>query len=113
MKTNIQIELSDEERNRLAILLDGPLNKRGKPNTRLISRKEVVAIAQQHIAGLVNVISDETEKKRMQVMTHNAKPGSGADIYRIDHNDPLTKAMARPEDPGYVRGWNTAARKRR
>ncbi len=107
MKTNIQIELSDEERNRLAILLDGPLNKRGKPNTRLISRKEVVAIAQQHIAGLLGSNDDAQATPEIQETRKIAYSA----LYEIDHSDPLTKAMARPDDPGYVYGWNKAARK--
>ena len=61
MNTNVQITLSDEERNALAVMLDGKLSK------RMISRKEVTALCQQHIGGLLEQQKAEEEAKRSTI----------------------------------------------
>lgn len=102
MKTNVPITLTDDERDKLANIIAG------KPNKKLASRRDVVAICQQHIAGLVGSIDDRNERERVRIMVQHAKPGTGVDLYRADPEDiPL---MARPNDPGYVRGWNLVKR---
>jgi hypothetical protein len=102
MKTNVQIELTDAERNRLAKMIDG------KQSKRLVSRKEVVALAQQHFAGLVGALAGD-DKTRAQIMLQSANiPPEKLDIYKADPADiPL---MAQPDNPGYVRGWNLVKR---
>ena len=102
MKTNIQIELTDEQRNQLKILIDG------KPSKKMVSRKEVIALCQQHISGLVNSSANGDDEARMRIMVANSKSTPAMNLYRADPEDiPL---MARPDDPGYVRGWNTVKR---
>ena len=100
MKTNVPIELNDAERSLLADLIDR------KQSKRLATRAEVVAIAQQHIAGLVGSKEDDIPPG-----TRIALDSTQADIYRADPEDvPL---MARPDDPGYVRGWNLVKRSKK
>ena len=98
MKTNLQIELTDDERAALAAVIDG------KKSSRLISRKEVIALAQQHISGLMLSTKPFTEERE----AHNRDARLMPDIYKADPED--ISLMARPNDPGYVRGWNLVKR---
>lgn len=97
MKTNVAITLTDSERSRLADLTDG------KASRRMVSRKEVVALCQQHIAGLLIGIDRKPADDLPQPVA-----AAKADIYRIDPGD--HDLMAQPDDAGYVRGWNTVKR---
>lgn len=90
MKTNVPITLDDEQLNQLACLLAG------KPVKRNVTRKEIVEICQRHIAGLLQ------EKQPLPLETTPAKSG----MYEPSPDDPLRKAMSRPNDPGYCYGWN-------
>ena len=102
MKTNLGIELTDDQRDALANLIDG------KDTTRLATRKEITAIAQNHIGGLCRHAEAATfeevheEDKAMEV---NPVGPTGA-LYVVDDTDPLSRTMAKPDDPSYVRGWN-------
>ena len=102
MKTNLGIELTDDERDALANLIDG------KDTTRLATRKEISAIAQNHIGGLARHAEAETYED-IHVMDHADTSRSVHDnpLYVVDHSDPLTRAMAHPGNSSYVRGWNT------
>ena len=101
MKTNLGIELTDDERDALANLIDG------KDTTRLATRKEISAIAQNHIGGLARRAEAETYED-VHSEDHDARPlAADNPIYVIDESDPLTRAMADPDNPSYVRGWNT------
>lgn len=102
MKTNVPIELSDEERVKLADVIDG------KHSLKMATRAQIVAICQQHIGGLVGMINDPFERDRTRFLTTNIKPGTGFDIYKADPAD--VPMMAKPNDPGYVRGWNLVKR---
>jgi len=101
MKTNVSIELSDEERRALADVIDGKVSK------RLATRAEVVEICRRHIAGLTRAsISSADAKKVGEVIAR--QPAN--DLYTIDESDPLSAAIARPNDPGYIYGWNKVKR---
>lgn len=90
MKTNISIEINDDQRRLLADLVDG------KKSARLIKRAELVQLCRQHIGGLLG-------QADALGPAPTAKPGR-PDPYRLDAED--RALMARPDDPGYRRGWN-------
>lgn len=102
MKTNISIELNDEQRNKLKILIDGKASK------KMISRKEVIALCEQHIGGLLGTadpISGGVENVSIRSLQKKV------DLYDIDPED--RALMAQPENPSYVRGWNLVKRSKR
>lgn len=96
MKTNVSIELSDGERNTLANVIDG------KVTGRYATRKEVTALCLQHIGGLTNISASR------ETSTEQIKQVTGSDLYVIDPGD--HQLMSMPNNPGYVRGWNTVKR---
>jgi hypothetical protein len=97
MKTNVSIDLTDDQRNRLACLIAG------KPVKRLATRKEIANLAVQHLGGLLGATTDP-----WSTASHEAAAKQASDLYKPDPRDiPL---MARPNDPGYVRGWNLVKR---
>ena len=106
MKTNLGIELTDDERDALANLIDG------KDTTRLATRNEIKAIAQNHLGGMARLAEAQTFEDVEDEDTEGAASaayGDGApkgELYVVDHTDPLTRTMAKPDDPSYVRGWN-------
>ena len=89
MKTKITITLSDDERSRLANMIDQ------KSNKRLISRSEVVDLCQRHIGGLIGGQYRDERIDRLQPK---------ADITKPDPED--IAVMAQPNNPEYCRGWN-------
>ncbi len=105
MMTNLGIELTDDQRDALASLIDG------KDTTRLATRKEITAIAQSHISGLARAaeaqVFEDVEDDDRDAALQGAIEGAPAnDLYVVDHTDPLTRTMAHPDNPSYVRGWN-------
>jgi len=109
MKTNLGIELTDDERDALANLIDG------KDTTRLATRKEITAIAQKHLGGLARVAEaatfEDVEDEDTEGSARTYEDGTPTGVlYVVDHTDPLTRTMAKPDNPSYVRGWNQARR---
>lgn len=106
MRTNVPIDLTDGERDKLADLIAG------KRNAKLVTRAQVVELCQQHIAGLV-----ATGQPLPQASPGATPPVSAAQRALLDDMtkpDPEDVAlMARPNDPGYVYGWNKVKRSRR
>lgn len=106
MKTNLGIELTDDERDALANLIDN------KDTTRLATRKEITAIAQNHVGGLCRHAEAQTFEDVEDEDAEGAASaayGDGApkgELYVVDHTDPLTRTMSDPDNPSYVRGWN-------
>lgn len=100
MKTNVKIELSDEQRNQLAILLDG------KTSARKVTRKEVIALCEQHIGGLVGQASSTFDEENEDLST----PPELNSIYQIDAED---RYLLAGKAAGYVRGWNLVKRSKR
>lgn len=98
MKTNVSIELTDEQRDCLANLIDG------KDTKRMATRAEITALVTQHVGGLVA----SAEAWTFEDVDEADDEGNelGRDIYLVDNRDPLTKTMAKPHDASYVRGWN-------
>lgn len=102
MKTNVAIELTDGERDTLANIIAGKVNK------RLATRQDVVAICRQHIAGLVATMPAGEDQPPAPGAAPIRAAGPGSDLYHPDPADvPL---MARPNDPSYVYGWNKVKR---
>jgi hypothetical protein len=95
MKTNVSIELNDLQRNQLACLIDRKIVK------RLATRKEVVALCEQHIAGLIEQASDPGI----------SKPYPESKVYHdLYHVDPEDEALLKGKCAGYIRGWNSVKR---
>ena len=100
MKTNVSIELNDEQRNRLAILIDG------KESKRMATRKEVVELCQRHIGGL----AEASEPAKVQI-ERNQDAHAAFISLKPDPED--VALMAQPNNPSYVRGWNQVKRSKR
>ncbi len=109
MKTNVSIELNDEQRTQLAYWIDSQGGVWPNQRKRMATRKEVVALCQQHIGGLAEAINGQAEKLHSN---DQAQPTKGAvDLLKADPEDiPL---MAKPNNPSYVRGWNQVKRSKR
>ena len=98
MNVNEQFQITDQQRNELAILVDG------KKSKRMITRDEVREILQRHLGGLLGNAVEAVAA----VPLHHTQLFD--DLYVIDHDDPLSKTMAQPNNPSYVRGWNLVKR---
>lgn len=99
MKANIAIEINDEDREVLANLLDGKITK------RRVTRKDVVNLCQQHIAGLVEQARGSDIVKTLA--PKQALRGTEADLLRIDPED---QAILAGKEDSYIRGWNRVKR---
>ena len=100
MKTNVSLDLTDDQRRQLANLIDG------KVTQRLATRKEIVTFTRQHIAGLVA----ESEPTDEDVNESQRAPSSTASVlYQIDPED---RPALTGRSPGYIRGWNLVKRSR-
>ena len=100
MNVTIKLSISDPDRKALKQLLTG------KESSRMVSRAEVNEIINCHWAGVIAQANREPNDD-----LHPSVAETKSKLYQIDHRDPLTPLMARPDDPGYVRGWNTARSK--
>ncbi len=94
MKTNVSIELTDQERCVLADMIDGKRTK------RLATRAEVVAICQQHVGGLL--VQEATQDYDLPKAGVNR-----SDLYRVDPED---EHILRGKPDGYIFGWNRVKR---
>lgn len=98
MKTNVAIELTDEQRDYLATLIDG------KPTKRLATRQDVNNLVQQFIGAAVS----QAEYSGGKVDEHNNVHATAkGDLYTIDPED---RKFLDGKDPSYVRGWNQVKR---
>jgi hypothetical protein len=93
MKTNVSIELDDEQLKKLFCALHSKTYSNSKA-----TRKDIVATCQQHIGGLIGQIEDPAP-------SHKAV--SASTLYTIDPED---QVVLRGKPPGYVRGWNLVKR---
>lgn len=100
MKTIVKIELTDAQRNQLKILADG------KPSKKLFSRKEVDAIVQQFIGGLLGQ-ADPPKGDAASLAVEALRMPS--DLYKVDPDD-IPLMNGRHTNPGFVRGWNLVKR---
>jgi len=106
MMTNLgTVELTDDQRDAIANMIDG------KDTTRLATRKEIVAIVLHHVGGLSRYAEAATfeeveEDDQEAAALQQAGLAPTSDLYVVDHTDPLTRTMALPDNPSYVRGWN-------
>lgn len=76
LKTNISIELSDEQRNKIARRLDG------KDTKRLISRAEVVTLATDAVMALLAVGKPAERVARVDKPRHVEPPSEPTDTPR-------------------------------
>lgn len=97
MKTNVSIELTDEQRSTLANIIDGKTNK------RLATRKEVVDLCTQYIAGLVGENASEAPSEpqnRVVLATCQNRHDPSLNV------DPEDRKHLEGKSAGYIRGWN-------
>ena len=106
MKTNLQIEISDADRQALATLIDG------KTSARRVSRKEVINLAQQSIEALIlsgiEMAAEIGAESKPEPIIKNCKFDQSEVQYFIELGD--RAEMQQPEKPGYVRAWNSVKR---
>ena len=89
MKTNVPIELTDEERSNIYQSLNGPSKK-------LLTRKDVVALAQSFFAGLSAL--DNRHAARDTAPSNARQNFTDKQI-----NDPLVQKLLRKMDKKYDR----------
>ena len=79
MKTNVKVELTDDERNRLAILFDG-----GKQSKRMATRKEIVLFVDACLGAALDAHPmrverrpgpEETGERISEVVIHDINEG--------------------------------------
>ena len=103
MKTNVSIELSDEQRDVLADILDGKVTK------RLATRKEVVELCEQHIERLLGGMA-KPEPSNKVVLATATNVRTDPDLqHKVDPSlriDPEDRVALAGKDAGYIRGWN-------
>lgn len=108
MKTNVPIELSDEERNQLACILDG------KPTKRLVTRAEVVELATRAVeAALVGgpgvAAPAGSGDVGSQSTTPDVAPAATAVVDR-DLSIPCERPTTEKDFPGMLADWYTRAK---
>lgn len=116
MKTNVSIELSDDQRRALANAIDG------KVNQRMASRSDVNAVAQGAIDALLAIAGTETQRaERVEpdpITARQTRRPSWQDhpnLTRYANEIKEGMARARATIPGfseesYLRGWTSATR---
>ena len=99
MKTNISINLSDEERNSIAMILAG------KKVKAMVSRKELSQMVQGFVHGLLEYRPQPTAK----VVSINAYPPTITPALqaRLDEHG---YSVNHPARLGFIRGWNAVGR---
>jgi hypothetical protein len=102
VKVNANIEISDEQRNVLARLIDG------KQVKRLATRDEVREYVAGCIASLVEP-GEVTDTEHVIAQPIPLRPFSTGDLMRVDPED---EAVLKDKEPGFVMGWNRWKRRR-
>lgn len=97
MKTNVSIELTDEQRSTLANIIDG------KSNKRLATRKEVVDLCTQYIAGLVGENASEAPSEPQNRVVLATCQNNFDPSLTPDAED---RQRLAGKSAGYIRGWN-------
>ena len=97
MKTNVSIELTDEQRSTLANIIDGKTNK------RLATRKEVVDLCTQYIAGLVGENASEAPSEPQNRVVLATCQNNFDPSLTPDAED---RQRLAGKSAGYIRGWN-------
>lgn len=102
MRVNANIEISDEQRNVLARLIDG------KQVKRLATRDEVRDYVAGCIASLVEA-SEATDTEHVAAQPIPLRSPSTGDLLRIDPED---EERLKGKEPGFIMGWNRWKRRR-
>lgn len=107
MTTNVPIVSTEEQLENLGFFIDSEGGAWPNKRRRRATRKDIIALCQQHINGLANAQLSADDRSRTRIMVDRAE-AKVRDMYKPDPEDvPL---MARPDDPGYVYGWNKVKR---
>lgn len=110
MKTNVSVELTDEQRDALANMLDG------KQSARLLTRKDVNEMVAAFMASMVDAATSDPEPEPRHTLpsdaliaaaTSSAVPRAGA----LSIPDPEDRERLAGRCPSYVTGWNKVKRK--
>jgi hypothetical protein len=105
MKANISIEINDEDRDKLANLMDGKVTK------RMVTRKDIVQLCNQHIGGLLQQAHESViVKTAVAVPERQPVNAQGQHDNRYSRIDPEDQALLTGKDPSYIRGWNQVKR---
>lgn len=117
MRTNVSIELDDEARQKLACMIAG------KATSKLATRAQIVAVCQQHIAGLVEECStfdsdveqcpDCGRKASICVDTVSdcrLSPNNLDKVRVLSTPDPEDVSLLRGKSASYIYGWNKVKR---
>ena len=101
MKANVSIDISDEQRDRLANLIDGKVTK------RLATRKDIVDICN----AVIDSMSAEQEQPQ-NIEVFEAPPtrigGLSRSLLEIDSED---AEILKGKSESYIRGWNNTKRR--
>ena len=106
MKTNVSVELTDEERDAIATVIDG------KSTKRLATRADIVELVTKFIAGFAADSSYKAGKAVPETAKFKADPtitrvGASKlrELYRVREGE---EALLRGKSESYIRGWNSA-----
>ena len=103
MKTNVSIELTDEQRNALAVAIDG------KQSKRLATRAELGALCRLFVEA---VIEHEAEQAPCQPGRLFSEPVEASEPRGSLHiADAEDRASLAGKPVGYVVGWNKVKRR--
>lgn len=99
MRANVAIEITDEDRDVLANLIDGKITK------RMATRKDIVALCEQHIGALINQARGSDIVKTLE--PKKTLGGTANDLLRVDLED---QALLAGKPESYIIGWNRVKR---
>lgn len=102
MKVNVNVEITDAQRNALAQAIDG------KKNKRLATRDEV----RDYVAGCIESLiapGEATDTEHVAARHPPPRPDAIGDLMRIDPED---EEHLSGKEPGYIAGWNRWKRRR-
>ncbi len=100
MKINVPIEISNDDLVALSNLIDAKVTK------RRATRKDVAALCNQHIGGLIAMAKSHDLVVTLEPDPQFKHP-TPTNLYRIDPED---QAVLAGKDPSYIRGWNQVKR---
>ena len=103
MKTNVSIELTDEQRNALAVAIDGKASK------RLATRAELGALCRLFIEAVIEHEGEQAPHQPGRLFVEDQEAGApGGALHIADDED---RARLADKPVGYVVGWNKVKRR--
>lgn len=103
MRTNVAIELTDEQRSTLADLIDG------KQTKRLLTRAEVGALCRLFLESLIEQADEPPTNQpgRLFIAADDDNQAPRGDLHIADPED---RQLLAGKSAGYVVGWNKVKR---